>query len=91
MRTRSSTHRESAPEGTSLTKNEHLSLLVDTLLNLIRSPEQKVRVTKLSSYPLKLVLLGKRFSGKHSLAKKLAEYCSLKIVEVDDVVQAAIK
>ena len=81
----------SFPDSDTTNKNEPLSSLMDTLFHLIKSPDCKAHVTKLTAYPLTLVLLGKRCSGKRSLAKKLAEYCSLKVVEVGEVIQSAVR
>jgi hypothetical protein len=72
-------------------QNEHLSKLVDGLFQIISKEEPKTHVTKLSPFPLKLVLLGKQFSGKHTVAEKLAEYCNLKVLEVNSVIEEAIK
>lgn len=72
-------------------KNAVLSKVVDGLFEVMSKQEVKVHTTTLSKFPLKLMFLGKRFSGKHSIAVKLAEYCSLKVIEVDQAVQEAIR
>ena len=72
-------------------KNDYLSKVVNGIFQVMSKEEPKVFVSALSPYPLKVILLGKRFSGKHSIASHLAQYCSLKVIEVDQVVQEAIK
>jgi adenylate kinase family enzyme len=72
-------------------KNEYLGKIIDGLFKVSAAPERKTYVSKLEPFPLKVILLGKPFSGKHTVAQTLVEHCGVKMVTVEDIFQAAIQ
>lgn len=80
---------ESGAEG--LIKNhDNLAHLVETLIISTKPAEEKYPSTPIPSVPLRMALIGKRYSGKSSVAKFLAKKYNLAILEVDDLVKDAI-
>ncbi|KAJ3032751.1 Sperm flagellar protein 2, partial [Rhizophlyctis rosea] len=72
-------------------KNEPLGQLIDTILSMTAPPEPVRELPKLPNVPLRLALIGKKFAGKMTLAKKLNEQYGLHLIVVEELVAEAIK
>lgn len=79
-----------SPEELSPVKNEHLGMIVDGLLKLSATPERRPYVSQLAPHPLKVIMIGKRFSGKHTIANKLAQLCGVSVLTLQDIIKQAI-
>ncbi|KAI9143629.1 hypothetical protein BKA69DRAFT_86943 [Paraphysoderma sedebokerense] len=71
--------------------NAELGRLVSVLIDITAPPEQPIDIPKLPGSPLKMAVIGKRFSGKKSIAKSLSELYGISMLSVDEVVDDAIK
>lgn len=68
-----------------------MSGIVNNILEITALPEPPLDIAPLSTVPLRISIIGKPFAGKTALATKLAANYGLQIINVDDLIQLAIK
>jgi hypothetical protein len=64
---------------------------VDDVLKMCADAEPVPDSLKLPLSKLKLAIVGKPFAGKKLLAKVIADYYNLQILDVTDIYQSALK
>jgi adenylate kinase family enzyme len=73
-----------------LIKNDGLSNLIEELFQITLPPIEPYPVTIIPTVPLRIAITGKKYAGKSTLAKVLAEKYQLTILRIDDLVKDAI-
>jgi adenylate kinase family enzyme len=73
-----------------LVKNEGLSNLIEDLFQITLPPIEPYPVTIIPAVPLRIALTGKKYSGKSTLAKVLADKYQMTVLRIDDLVKEAI-
>ena len=71
--------------------NDLLGNIINSLIEMTSVPEPVQTTTLVPSVPIKLCLLGKPFSGKKTIGKKLADMYGLTLLSVDELVKESIK
>lgn len=74
-----------------LKNNVVLAGLVDHLISVTKQPEAKYELTPLSNVPLRIALIGKKFSGKSSIATFIAKKYNMSILRLEDLVRSAVR
>lgn len=74
-----------------LKHNAGLAGLVEHLISLTKQPEPSHKLTPMSNTPLRIALIGKKFSGKSSLAAFIAKKYNMTILRLEDLVKDAVK
>ncbi|KAI8928765.1 hypothetical protein BC831DRAFT_447306 [Entophlyctis helioformis] len=70
--------------------NPLLGVIVEDIITLTAPPETTYEVAPLPSAPLRVVIIGKRFAGKSSIAKRIADTYNMSILRIDDLMKEAI-
>lgn len=65
--------------------------MINALLQLVAVPAKVESGLELSPFPLRLSITGKRFSGKKSLAKRIAESCGISLLVISELITESIK
>jgi hypothetical protein len=65
--------------------------MVEDLFKLTLQPVEKYQVAQIPNVPLKLAMIGKKYSGKNSVAKAIASKFNLHIVRMDDLIKEAMQ
>ena len=81
---------ESTKSDEFIENNVKLGAILEELMNAANQPEKNVAVAPIASTPLRLILLGKKFSGKHTLAGFIAENYSMTIIQIDELIKDSI-
>ncbi|EDO31300.1 predicted protein [Nematostella vectensis] len=71
--------------------NAVLGHIIQRLFNIVSPPEKPPPPPEFPPFPIKACFLGKFFSGKSSVVKKLVEYHRLVRLSMDDLVSEAIE
>ena len=71
--------------------NVHLGQIIENILRITAPPEAPKESLNLPSLPLKLVILGKRYSGKTCIAQQLSKFYSLNFIPVDEILKNAAR
>lgn len=71
--------------------NAVLGHIIGRIFNMVHPPMPPPEAPNFQPFPIKACLLGKPFSGKSSVAARLAESHRLKVLDVDTLVEEAIK
>ncbi|KAI8897549.1 hypothetical protein BC833DRAFT_621127 [Globomyces pollinis-pini] len=71
-------------------KNESLAVAVEDIIKLTTIPDEVYQVTPMPVVPLRIAIIGKRFSGKQTQAKLIAAKYNMTILRLDDLVKDAI-
>lgn len=70
--------------------NELLGLIVNNILEIAHPPEIVYKGPVLPSVPICMSIVGKRFSGKHSLAQNIAKLYKLNIISMDTLIKESV-
>eukprot|EP00833_Pecoramyces_ruminatium_P017937 jgi/Orpsp1_1/1191969/evm.model.d7180000089725.1 len=67
-----------------------LNEIIESLNEITKVPEDPYELAVLPSVPICISIIGKRFSGKRTLANKLASMYNLAILSLEDMIKEAI-
>ncbi|OUM67060.1 hypothetical protein PIROE2DRAFT_58969 [Piromyces sp. E2] len=67
-----------------------LNEIIDSLNEITRVPENPYELAVLPALPICMSIIGKRFSGKMTLAKKIASIFNLAVLSLEDMIKNAI-
>ena len=68
-----------------------LNEIIDNLNEITRVPENPYELAVFPSVPICMSVIGKRFSGKMTLATKLASIFNLAVLSLEDMIKEAIR
>lgn len=68
-----------------------LNEIIESLNEITKVPEDPYELAVLPSVPICISIIGKRFSGKRTLANKLASMYNLAILSLEDMIKEAIR
>lgn len=71
-------------------KNDILAQAVEDVIKLTSQPPQAHQTVPLPAVPLRIAIVGKRYSGKKTLANAIAATYNMKVIRLDDLVKEAI-
>jgi len=70
---------------------DQLNEIIDTLNEITKEPEDPYELAVLPSLPICMSIIGKRFSGKMTIANKLASMYNLAVLSLEDMIKEAIR
>ncbi|ORX47939.1 hypothetical protein BCR36DRAFT_405248 [Piromyces finnis] len=68
-----------------------LNEIIDNLYEITKIPEDPYELAVFPSVPICMSIIGKRFSGKMTLAKNIASMYSMAVLSLEDMIKDAIK
>ncbi|KAI8620173.1 hypothetical protein BC830DRAFT_1100580 [Chytriomyces sp. MP71] len=77
-------------KGTGRLKNEYLGMMISTIFEIVTPADPVNEQPLMPTVPLRLVMLGKRFAGKKTLARAIASIYNLTVLNVDSLTKEAI-
>jgi hypothetical protein len=73
-----------------LQRNEYLANMVEAVINITTTPPAPKQIAVIPSVPLRISVIGKRYSGKNTISKLAANY-NMTILRLDELIKDAIR
>jgi hypothetical protein len=71
--------------------NPILGDIVNNVLDVVFPPQSLNKEVDIPQVPLRICVIGKKFSGRQSVAKNLAATFNLQILTADEIIKEAIR